>query len=349
MSAALKQVAGRSKTLIILHRIVDNWRRRRAFESGQTRNAYGSTHEFWSLEKSVAYINLVYREYLEYAGLTPDAFRGRRVLEVGPGDNFGVALKFIADGAAKVVSLDKFYSERNDEQQTRIYRELRKALSPEQVAVFDDAIALETGVKLNPEKIAYIYGHGIEEADRILRLESPEAQAPEPALFHFIVSRAVLHNVYDIERGFEAMDRLLAPGGYMAHKIDFSDENMFSSRGMHPLTFLTIPESIYRLMAKDSGKPNRRLISDYRELMRKLGYEAKLFVSSIVGVGPLTPHKEQIERGVDYGNKTVTLIEEIRSKLALPYRNLPEQDLAAAGIFLVARKPERGTKDTKTK
>ena len=338
MSAQLKKVAGQSKTLIILHRIVDNWRRRRAFESGQTTNAYGSTHEFWSLEKSVDYINLVYREYLEYAGLTPDAVRGWRILEVGPGDNFGVALKFLADGAAKVVSLDKFYSERNEEQQARIYRELRNALSPEQAAVFDESIKLDGPVELNKNRIQYLYGHGIEEADRIL----------EPESFNFIVSRAVLHNVYDIDRGFAAMDRLLAPGGYMAHKIDFSDENMFSSRGMHPLTFLTIPESVYRLMAKDSGKPNRRLINDYREQMRKRGYDAKLFVSSIVGVGPLTPHKEKIQRDVDYGNKTVSLIEQIRPKLAAPYRNLAEEELAPAGIFLVAQKPQRSTKGTKT-
>ena len=338
MSAALKQVARRSKTLIILHRIVDNWRRRRAFQSGQTTTAYGSTHEFWSLEKSVNYINLVYGEYLEYSGVTPEMFRGRNILEVGPGDNFGVALKFLTEGAKKVVSLDKFYSERNEEQQAQIYRELRKQLSPEQAAVFDESIRLEKGLELNKNRIQYIYGHGIEEADKIL----------EPESFHFIVSRAVLHNVYDIEQGFAAMDRLLAPGGYMAHKIDFSDENMFSSRGMHPLTFLTIPESIYRLMAKDSGKPNRRLINDYREQMRKRGYDAKLFISSIVGVGPLTPHKQKIERGVDFGNKTVSLIDEIRPKLAAPYRKLAEEELAPAGIFLVARKPERGTKDTKT-
>lgn len=338
LSAPLKKVAGQSKTLVILHRIVDNWRRRRAFQSGQTTNAYGSTHEFWSLEKSVDYINLVYREYLEYSGLTPEAFRGRRILEVGPGDNFGVALKFLADGAATVVSLDKFYSERNEEQQARIYRELRQQLTPEGAAVFDECITLEKGVELNKDRVEYIYGHGIEEADRILESES----------FHFIVSRAVLHNVYDIDQGFAAMDRLLAPGGYMAHKIDFSDENMFSSRGMHPLTFLTIPESIYRLMAKDSGKPNRRLVNDYREQMRKRGYDAKLFVSSIVGSGALTPYKEKIERGVDYGNKTVSLIGEIRPKLAVPYRNLAEEELAAAGIFLVARKPERGTKDIRT-
>lgn len=341
MSAPLKKVAGQSKTLIILHRIVDNWRRRRAFESGQTTTAYGSTHESWSLEKSVAYINLVYREYLEYSGLTPEAVRGWRVLEVGPGDNFGVALKFLADGAAKVVSLDKFYSERNEEQQARIYRELRKELNPDQAAVFDEAIKFDKELDLNKNKIQYIYGHGIEEAD-----QGSKPGSFEPESFHFIVSRAVLHNVYDVDRGFDAMDRLLAPGGYMAHKIDFSDENMFSSRGMHPLTFLTIPEGIYRLMAKDSGKPNRRLVNDYREQMRKRGYDAKLFVSSVVGVGSLGLKKEKIERGVDYGNKTVSLIDEIRPKLAPPYRKLAEEELAVAGIFLVARKPQKGTKET---
>ena len=337
MIRTAKALARRSKTLIILHRIVDNWRRRRAFKAGQTTTAYGSTHEFWSLEKSVDYINLVYREYLEYSGLTPEAFAGKRILEVGPGDNFGVALKFLADGAAKVVSLDKFYSERNEEQQARIYRSLREQLRPEQVAVFDDAIALDTG-ELNKNRLEYIYGHGIEEADQIL----------EPESFHFIVSRAVIHNVYDVERGFAAMDRVLAPGGYMAHKIDFSDENMFSSRGMHPLTFLTIPERIYRLMAKDSGKPNRKLISDYRKQMRRRDYDAKLFASSVVGLGPLNPYKERLEPGVDYSQETIDLIEEIRPKLAFPYRSLSTEDLAVAGIFLVARKPERVRNATNT-
>jgi SAM-dependent methyltransferase len=331
MSAALKKAAGRSKTLIILHRIVDNWQRRRAFQSGKTTTAYGSTHESWSLEKSVDYINLVYREYLEYAGLTAADLAGKRILEVGPGDNFGVALKFLADGAAKVVSLDKFYSERNEQQQARIYRELRKQLSPQQAAVFEEAIKLDGQVELNKNRLEYIYGHGVEEADQIL----------EPESFHFIVSRAVLHNVYDIETGFAAMDRVLAPGGFMAHKIDFSDENMFSSRGMHPLTFLTIPERIYRLMAKDSGKPNRMLITDYRKEMRRLGYDAKLFVSSVVGRRALQPYKEHIEPGVDYSQETIDLIEEIRPKLAPHYRSLSTENLAVAGIFLVARKPER--------
>ncbi len=335
MSAALKKIAAQSKTLIIVHRIFDNWRRRRAFKAGNTVSAYGSTHEHWSLEKSVSYIDLVYREYIEYSGLTPGAFRGSRILEVGPGDNFGVALKFLAvAGAEKVVCLDKFYSERNVDQQTRIYQELRQQLNPDQAKVFDDAIKLDNGIDLNPKRLHYIYGHGIEEADQIL----------EPASFDFIVSRAVIHNVYDIERGFEAMDRLLARGGYMMHKIDLSDENMFSSRGMHPLTFLTIPERIYFLMASDSGKPNRKLIGDYREQLVKRGYDTKILISTVLGEGPLARYKERIERDVDYGHKTVSLINEIRSNLAAPYRKRSEAELATTGIFLVGTKKHKNHK-----
>ena len=328
MSVALKKLAGQSKTLIIVYRIFDNWRRRRAFKAGNTVSAYGSTHEFWSLDKSVSYIEQVYREYLEYSGLGAEALRGKHILEVGPGDNFGVALKFLAAGAAKVVCLDKFYSERNVDQQTRIYRELRNRLTPDEARMFDECIKLDGDIELNPERLHYIYGHGIEEADRIL----------EPGSFDFIVSRAVIHNVYDIERGFEAMDRLLAPGGYMLHKIDLSDENMFSSRGMHPLTFLTIPERVYHLMASDSGKPNRKLIGDYREQMDKRGYEMRVFISAVLGVGQLTPYRETIEPGVDYSERTISLIKEIRPKLAAPFRDRSDAELATTGIFLIGRK-----------
>jgi len=333
---SLKSIAGQSKTLIIAHRIVDNWRRRRAFKAGNTVTAYGSTHEFWSLEKSVDYINLVYREYIAYSGRGAEAFRGSRILEVGPGDNFGVALKFLAGGAKQVVSLDKFYSERNVEQQTRIYHELRNQLSPDERTVFDECIKLDGEVLLSDERLNYIYGHGVEEADQIL----------DPGSFDFIVSRAVIHNVYDIERGFDAMDRLLAPGGQMLHKIDMSDENMFSSRGMHPLTFLTIPEGIYYLMASDSGKPNRKLVGDYREQLDKRGYESKILITAVLAVGPLPSPKEQIEHGVDFGNKTLSLINEIRPKLAAPYRDRSDAELAATGIFLVSTK---GTKPSHKK
>ena len=129
------------------------------------------------------------------------------------------------------------------------------------------------------------------------------------------------------------------PGGYMFHKIDLSDENMFSSRGMHPLTFLTISEGVYRLMAADSGKPNRKLINYYRQKMLEYSLNGKIFVTSILGQGPLIPHKEFVSPGVDYSDMQTKLIGKIRPKLTDTFRALPDSDLIPTGIFLIAQKP----------
>jgi hypothetical protein len=64
----------------------------------------------------------------------------------------------------------------------------------------------------------------------------------------------------------------------------------------------------------------------------------------VLAEGPLTPYKENIEKGVDYGGKTVSLINEIRSKLAAPYRNRSEAELATTGIFLIATKKHKKRK-----
>jgi hypothetical protein len=56
----------------------------------------------------------------------------------------------------------------------------------------------------------------------------------------------------------------------------------------------------------------------------------------------LIPHKAEIKPGVDYSKTTLALIDVIRPRLTNRYRNLPDEELLASGIFLVARKPERG-------
>lgn len=84
----------------------------------------------------------------------------------------GVALKFIAAGATKVVCLDKFYSKRNLEQQRKIYLARRDTLDKESQIGFDTAIDLSTGVEINPEKIVCIYGTDVENAHELAELGS---------------------------------------------------------------------------------------------------------------------------------------------------------------------------------
>jgi len=330
MRRTLKTLARKSKVSIIAYKIFDNWRLRRRFTTGRIQTEHGSTHRYKSTEESLAYINAQFADYLKYSGLREQELEGRRVLELGSGDNVGLALRLLASGAARVVCLDKFYSLRNSEQQLAIYRALREALPSVHRLRFDQAITIDSEFEINPEKLRCVYGLELEDATSLTN-EGP---------FDLIISRAVLEEIYFPDNVLAATDKLLAPGGLILHKIDLSDYGIFSGAGMHPLTFLTIPESIYRMMASDSGIPNRKLIGYYRNKLKELDYRSTIFVTSLIGRGTLDPHKELVRMNEDFSEETVALIDQIRPDLSWPYSEMSNDDLMVDGIFVIAKKTD---------
>jgi SAM-dependent methyltransferase len=183
--------------------------------------------------------------------------------------------------------------------------------------------------EFSEDQIRPVYNVAIERADEHF----------EPNSFDLIVSRAVLEEVYPIDRAFAAMDRLLRPGGALIHKIDLTDYGLFSGKGFHPLEFLTIPNVVYASMSRYSAIPHRHRVNYYRDKMLAMGYDATLFVTRIAGNrSELEPHKTAIRPGVDYGSEQVDLIRSIRPRLAPAFRKLSDEDLLTAGLFLVAHK-----------
>jgi hypothetical protein len=326
----LKTFARKSKTSIVAYKIFDNVRLRRKFKSGKIETQHGSTHKGKSTAESLDYISAQFADYLKYSGLSEQQLGGRRVLELGSGDNVGLALRFLASGAARVVCVDKFYSQRNSDQQLAIYRALRNTLPTDHRHRFDDAINLESNLAINPEKLRCIYGVDLEDATAGLKVDE--------GTFDMIISRAVIEEIYLPDGVFEATDKLLAAGGLILHKIDLSDYGIFSGGGMHPLTFLTIPETIYRMMASDSGIPNRKLIGYYRNKLKELRYESKLFITSLLGQGTLDPHKETPRLNDDYTEATLALVDQIRPKLRGEYKDMSNEDLIVDGIFIIGKK-----------
>jgi hypothetical protein len=79
--------------------------------------------------EAVGYIERVFADYCRYADRDDSWFHGKSILELGPGDNLGIALLFIAAGAREVVCLDQFYCMRDAARERRIYQELRTRLS----------------------------------------------------------------------------------------------------------------------------------------------------------------------------------------------------------------------------
>lgn len=331
ISVRLKRLAKGSKSAIILFNMYNNLRLKQRFTRGEVETMHGSTHYGLDLANSLGYIARVYGDYFQYSGLQPSSIQGQRILEVGPGDNLGVALKFLVAGAEQVTCLDRFYAKRNVEQQKRIYAAMRGGLSGAALARFDAAVTIGEGIEFNPAKLNYVYGTSIEAADNLF----PQGS------FDMVISRVALQEVYNIDAAVSAMDKLLAPGGLMVHKIDLTDQRMFSAQGMHPLTFLTVPEMVYKFMGRASGKSNRRLINYYQQKMAEFGYDARLFVSHLLGdTSELLPHREWGE--FDWAGKEASraMLKEIRPRLSRQFKHLPDEELMVDGIFLTARKPK---------
>lgn len=322
-----------SKWLRVAHMIAATSRNRLRFARGDIRGTGGSTHTNRQVSESLGYIRRVFEDYRCFGRLQDRWIEGKSVLELGPGDNVGVGLLFLADGAKRVVCLDKFYSVHSIEYEREVYIELRKQLDPDQQRRFDAAVQLDGGLVFNSEKLEYVYGQGAGEADKALSGQ----------IFDLILSRAVLEEVYDTDSAFAAMNRLLAAGGMLLHKIDLTDYGTFSGLGLHPLEFLTVPDPIYRLMSNDNGRPNRRMMDYYRDKMLELGLESEIYITEVLETNnvchAVSGRKVAIDFGVDYFDRHRALVRAIRPRLLPRFRHLPDQELLAAGVFLAATKP----------
>lgn len=282
------------------------------------------------LAREVTRTREIYANYLRYAGWDNRQVAGRRILELGPGAHMGVPLLFAAHGANHVAGLDKFVPLQTGSYFRSFYTRLRDTLGNAEKGNFDKAIRLEPKIELRPAQAQYLYGKEL--SDSIGDLG--------PGSYDLIASNAVIEEMYDPAPLFQAQDRLLRPGGVMVHKIDLRDYGMFTKHDFPALEFLTVPEWAYRRMAEASGQPNRRRVNYYRDLMGRLGYTYRIYVTWLLGVDhEIVPAREDVRPEVDYPNASLGMIRDIRPRLATPFREVSDTDLVILGIYLVARKP----------
>ena len=252
-------------------------------------------------------INHTFENYTQYARLSPERLNGARVLEIGPGNNVGVALRFVAEGASRVVALDRFVRFQDTPFHRRLYLALRDQLDADKRRRVNEAIRLDGPLGLERIAAAPRRQKTIEETDALF----------PPHSFDLIVSNAVIEEIYDTDAAFRAMDRLLEPGGQMMHAIDLRDYGMFTKHGFHPLEFLTVPDAIYRYMSESVGQPNRRLVDYYRTTMASLGYSSTIHITWIVGAPQrMAASRTTLRKGVDYSDERLALIREIRPAAA---------------------------------
>jgi SAM-dependent methyltransferase len=301
---------------------------------GWLETEHGATHEGWTTEQSLAYIKRVFAEYLAYGGLSQDWIAGKRILEIGPGDSLGVALQFLAAGAEQVVCVDRFRPNSDPAQQCRVYQALYETLSTAERPRVAEAVHFSTTVEFNPDKLQAYYGTDLDDSD------TGFSAVP----FDLVISRAVVTEFANPNRTFHTLDRLLRTGGRFIHKVaPLNDYGIFRKFGYHPLEFLTVPESLYLLMIRGSGKPNRRLLSYYRSIFLRLGYDLQVAVVALLGSSePLLPGTRQVSSEMPGYGSARALLDAIRPRLQPQFQCAPEEDLIVADAFLAGTKPELG-------
>ena len=299
----------------------DNLRTWWRFRSGDIETGSGMAHAGKSVDSSLRYIEEVYADYKRYSGV--ERFYGR-VAEVGPGDNCGVGLMFLADGCEAVELVDRFYSRRDSERNANIYRAL-----------------IASNAQLS---VRYRSVDGADEASFWeLRRHYGNSASAERFFEHskgydFIVSRAVLEHVIDPKLALRRMAEALNPGGILLHKVDLRDHETFS-RWFHELKFLEVPDWLYPWMTRNAGGPNRVLVQEYRLVLRDVLPDHEILVTRLAGAGDVDPHLPYEQISDSLKAKSLTFVRSVRHRFAKSLRSISDEDLSIAGIFIVARKP----------
>jgi SAM-dependent methyltransferase len=283
------------------------------FAYGDFSNKSGMAHKNLAVSESLSYIDWVYGDYRDEAGI--DKFHGK-IAEIGPGDNCGVALRFVADGAGQVDLVDRFYTRRNEGKQSEIYRALIARDHIPGYAGFD-----------REDQFPHITRHYGARA-------SAEQFFADHGGYDFIVSRAVMEHVVDPKLSITRMKSALKPGGTMIHVVDLKDHGMFTAYNFHELKFLEIPEWVYVEMSRARGRPNREPLSSYRDLLPG----SNIKVTSLVGDDRLEPVAyEDIPR--DQRDAAIALVRRHKKKLQPRFQKEEDQDLAVSGFIITWRRP----------
>jgi len=170
--------------------------------------------------------------------------QGKSGLEIGPGDNLGVADCFLANGAKSMFAVEQFATVQwSEEIRQRVYAKY----------------GAEPAVK--PELLVCEF-----ENSPVRNLD-------------FIYSVDVMEHVLDLRKIFRQAYISLKPGGMFVNAIDFSGHNAFNLEAA-PLNFLICKDWLYHLMHSHIVTSNRCRPGQVVDALGKEGFVVKSVFST---------------------------------------------------------------------
>ena len=237
--------------------------------------------------------------------------RGKTVLDLSPGSDYGVAMMLACYGA-KPVAVDPFPVRWNAGFHPKFFRMLSEQTTGCEGSC--DAGPLQGLIDAN----SFV--------DEIIQREQSYVEniglADESV--DVVFSRAAFEHHYDLRAAFEQLYRVTKPGGVGLHWVDFRDHRDFD----RPLEYLLLPENEFRhqfgLYRGDIG--NRCRPDEVGKILRECGFDFVCFEA--------TRHADE-----RYLQDFVTRLEQAAGS---PYRGYAADDLQVLGGFFHLRKPAVG-------
>jgi len=247
------------------------------------------------------------------------------VAELGPGDSLGIGLTALLCGAQSYIALDAVPHARS-EYNLAVFDELvtllrqRSPIPGEQEmpnlrpTLVDQSFPQDLlpadllDVALRPERVARLR-EDLRNLQGSVRYASEwwKAEAIEPAGVDLIVSQAVLEHVNDVESTYTSMYEWLRPGGFMSHQVDLKSHETSVVWNGH----LGYSDTVWRIMrGRLPYLLNRVPCSGHIAAATRAGF-------TIVAA-------ERVTRGDGLR----------RSQLAPRFRDMSDDDLLTAGVFL---------------
>jgi len=264
-----------------------------------------------ALQQDKEYAINTSKVYLNALPGGPDFLKGKSVLEIGPGINFGLPLILACHGAEVMVA-DRFLIPWEPDYHPQFYALLRDSLADSWPSIDLtplDRVLAEGGYP--PESLS-LYSCSLEELSGV----------PNQSL-DMVISCAVLEHLYDLHSAFYHLARITKPGGLGLPQVDFRDHRDFS----RPLQFLLLSDKEFRReFAEKHGEcGNRVRPREMRQLLEQVGFAVKEFRPN-----HLTPE--------DYLSE---FLGQLRGARKSRYCDYPAEDLQCLGGFFVLVKEHR--------
>lgn len=190
-----------------------------------------------------------------------ESLQGKTLLEIGPGQNFGISLALADLGLKNVILIDPFLIQWDENYHIDYYRTLLTELEKKYINIEFQSIKEVILNNTHQAEKLICYQKGLE--NNALELENDSIDIS--------FSNAVFEHFVNPQKAIQTLNKVTKKGGLGFHQIDLRDHRNFDK----PLEFLTFPRLMFQKIIKMTNAHfgNRLRYSEYNAIFERNNFD----------------------------------------------------------------------------